>query len=125
LQAAGSRNNQDHSFQDLSDAGLDTFWIKKEEPRSGWSRFISGLNSSGIYQLESYDNEYSEAKEKVNAYSFLIEYAMKDKYRMFLYSCSDIYQDCQQCKQMMAVLNLIDREFNFSSSLLGNYRCRR
>jgi hypothetical protein len=124
VQASGNRNKQGYSFQDLSDAGLDTFWIKKEEPRSGWSRFISGLNSSEIYHLESYSNESVEVKEKIDSYSFMIEYAMKNKYRLFLYSCSDIYRDCPQCQQIMEILTLIDREFNFSNSLLGNYRCR-
>lgn len=125
VQASGSQNKKGYSFEELSEAGLDTFWIKKEEPRSGWSRFISKLNNSAFYHLESYDSKSVEAREKLNTYSFMIEYAMKTKYRLFLYNCSDVYQDCQQCQHMMEVLRLVDYEFNFSNSLLGNYRCRR
>lgn len=123
--ASGDRSQQGYSFEELSTVGLDTFWIKKEEPRSGWNRFISKLNNSEIYHLESYDDISVEMREKINSYSFMIEYAMKKKYRLFWYHCSDIYQDCRQCQQMMGVLRLVDSELNFSNSLLGNYHCRR
>ncbi|MBN2212924.1 MAG: hypothetical protein JW723_01655 [Bacteroidales bacterium] len=113
------------SFEELSTSGLDTFWIKKEEPHSGWDRFISKLNTTGLYHLESYEDESAEVREKINTYSFMIEYAMKNKYRFFLYNCSDIYHDCRKCQQMMGIFRLVDNEFNFSNSLLGNYRCRR
>ncbi len=125
LPLSGNLIGQGYTFEDLSAAGLDTFWIKKEEPRSGWSRFISKINDSELYHLESYVNESVDVREKINTYSFMIEYAMKNKYRLFLYNCTDIYQDCQQCQRMIGVLRLIDTELNFSNSLLGNYRCRR
>ena len=124
VSASGNRNNQGYSFEELSTAGLDTFWIKKEVPRSGWNRFISKLDNSEIYRLESYDDVSIEVREKINTYSFIIEYAMKNKYRLFWYNCSDVYRDCEKCRQMMGVLRLVDNEFNFSNSLLGNYRCR-
>ena len=54
----------------------------------------------------------------------MIEYAMKKKYRLFMYNCSDIYQGCQQCQQMTGIFGVFDNEFDFSSSLLGNFRCR-
>ena len=117
--------SQSYSFKELSEAGLDTFWIKKEVPRSGWDRFISKLNATELYNLESYKDVSSEVIEKINTYSFMIEYAMKNKYRLFMYNCSDIYQGCNKCQQMMGVFRLVDNEFDFSNSLLGNYRCRR
>ncbi len=125
VSASGKPNTQGYTFEELSTAGLDTFWIKKEVPRSGWNRFITKLNDSEFYRLGSYDDVSVEVIEKINTYSFMIEYATKNKYRLFLYNCSDIYQDCPKCRQMMGVLSLLDSEFNFSSSLLGNYRCRR
>ena len=124
MSVSGNRNSQDYSLEELSNIGLDTFWIKKEEPRTGWNRFISKLDNSELYHLESYDDVSVEVREKIRTYSFMIEYAMKNKYRLFYYNCSDIYQDCQKCRHMMEVLRQVDYEFNFSSSLLGNYRCR-
>jgi hypothetical protein len=124
LPASGDRGRQGYSFEELSTAGLDTFWIKKEEPRSGWNRFISKLNNSEIYHLGSFDDVSSEVIEKIDNYSYMIEYAMKNKYRLFWYNCSDVYQDCQRCQQMIGVIRIVDNEFNFSNSLLGNYRCR-
>jgi hypothetical protein len=115
---------QSYSLEELSAAGLDTFWIKKETPRSGWDRFISKLNATEFYNLESFNVVSTAVKENITSYSFMIEYAMKKKYRLFMYNCSDIYQGCQQCQQMTGIFGVFDNEFDFSSSLLGNFRCR-
>jgi hypothetical protein len=125
LSTTGNTNKQMYTFKELSTAGLDTFWIKKEGPRSGWNRFISKLNESEFYNLESFDDVSIEVAEKIDTYSFMIEYAVKNKYRLFWYNCSDIYTNCQRCQEMIGVLRMFDDEFNFNNSLLGNYRCRR
>ncbi|HJX72414.1 MAG TPA: hypothetical protein VJ346_10690 [Bacteroidales bacterium] len=125
LPVAQNPEKKAYSFEEMANTGLDTFWIKKEEPRSGWDRFISKLNATELYKLESYEDVSSEVVEKINTYSFMIEYAMKNKYRLFWYNCSDIYKDCHQCRQMMGIFGTVDSEFNFSNSLLGNNRCRR
>ncbi len=118
-------NRKSYTLDELADAGLDTFWIKKEAPRSGWNGFLTKLNESDLYKLDSYKDESLEVVEKINNYSFMIEYALKNKYRLYWYSCSDIYRDCQRCEEMVEALNVFNSEFNFSSSLFGNYRCRR
>lgn len=120
-----SLNRDSYTLNELADAGLDTFWIKKEVPRYGWNRFLTSLNNSEIYNLDSFEGVSLEVIEKINSYSFMIEYATKNKYRLYWYNCSDIFNGCRQCEQMIGVLNVFNTAFNFSNSLLGNYRCRR
>ena len=113
------------TLSELANVGLDTFWIKKEVPRTGWNGLMTKLNRSELFKLDSYQDISLEVVEKINSYSFILEYATKEKYRLYWYSCSDIYRDCQRCNELIQVLNVFNSEFNFSNSLFGNYRCKR
>ena len=101
---------------------IDTFWVKKIEPKTGWKDFFEKLQAKKAFELpdqrtiKGWDNNVSDG------ISYLFEFSTKNNYRYFSYNCPDIYEKkFIECKRMTQILEIFNSEFGVFDN---NGRCR-
>jgi hypothetical protein len=102
----------------LTDIRIDSFYVWKEQPKSGWTKFFGDLKKSNIYDLRD-QHEIKNWESKIDdGTTYLIEYANKEKYRFYSYSNPSAYKDKYiECRQMTNILNIFNLEIGLEDPL--------
>ena len=105
---------------------IDTFWVKKLQPRTNWRAFFKAIAKEDIYNLPSQSEIKGWKNEVDDGLTFSIEFATKEKYKFYSYNCPDVYENqFKECKHMVNILNVFDKEFGLRMDIFGEekYRC--
>jgi hypothetical protein len=121
----GSENSKNF-IELMTNFTIDTFWVKKLQPRTNWRTFFNAIAKEDIYNLPT-QSEIKGWKNKVHdGYTFSIEFATKEKYKFYSYNCPDIYENqFKECKHMSNILSVFNKEFGLRMGIFGEdkYRC--
>ncbi|GEM_PF-1663771 len=104
---------------------IDTFAVKKLEPKTNWKTFFNAIEKEDIYNLPS-QSDIKGWKNKVSdGYTFYVEYATKYKYKFYWYNCPDVYEnEFKECRQMSNILSVFSKEFGLRMGMSGTDNCR-
>lgn len=113
-------------FDYAKDFSIDTFLVKKLQPKTNWKNLYFSLEKENIFNLPN----QSEIKGWENMISdgntFKVEFATNDYYKFYSYNCPDVYENkFIECKQMSNILNVFNKEFglNMYPFYKNSYRC--
>ncbi len=110
-------------FDYITDFTIDTFWVKKKQPKSGWRSIFTEIKKEGIYDLPTQSKIDGWEHNICDGITFYIEFATKNKYKFYSYNCPDVYEDnFKECKHMTNILEVFDEEFGVLQEF-GSYRC--
>lgn len=86
---------------------VDSFFIKKINPKTNWIRFINSLEQQNIYSLPS-QNDIEGWENRVNdGTTYVIEYYKEGDFGYYIYNCPEAYKDRFPESQKMAnIVNL-------------------
>jgi len=108
---------------------VDTFWVKKKQPKTDWDTFLKSIKKENIYELPVQSDIKDWENIVTDGFTYYVEYATKDRYKFYYYNCPDVYEnEFKECKQMTNILDIFNKEFGLSLRLemFGghSYRCR-
>jgi hypothetical protein len=102
--------------KDVLSGDYDTvLFVRKEaRPKSGWNSFIRALTKFKISELPDMDSLPGQGFIISEGDVFTVEFATKNRYRLYTYVNPDEFsKKWWQAKNMEAILQLIEKEFNF------------
>ncbi|MEI6823751.1 MAG: hypothetical protein WCL51_17610 [Bacteroidota bacterium] len=108
----------------LANRTIDTFWVKKLQPKTNWNNFFKQIEKENIYKLPSQDDIKGWENIVEDGITYKVEIATKNKYKFYYYNCPDVYKKkFIECNQMTNILDVFDKEFGFDFVMFGNYKC--
>jgi len=113
-------------YDNISYFTVDSISVKKKTPKSGWSKFLGEIEDANIYNLPDQSDIKGWENLVTDGNTFYVEYATKTKYKFYSYNCPDLYEDdFVECRQMIKILEIFNKEIGIDVGLNGNYRCRQ
>lgn len=108
----------------LTSFNIDSFCVKKKQPKTDWATFLKEIEKEKIYDLPS-QSEISGWENKVSdGNTYYVEFANKDKYKFYWFNCPDIYEkEFNECRHMSNILGIFDSEFGLR--VQHNYKCSK
>ena len=116
-------------FTQITNFTIDTFWVKKEKPKTSWDSFFKAVEKENIYGLPIQSDIKGFKPIVDDGFTYCIEFATKSKYKFYWYNCPDVYEgEFKECKQMTNILDIFNKEFGLTLGLekFGEhpYRCK-
>ena len=108
----------------LAKRTIDTFSVKKLQPKTNWIDFFKLIEKENIYNLPSQEDIKGWKNKIDDGIIYKVEIATKNKYKFYYYNCPDIYEkEFKECKQMTNILDIFNKEFDLNFGIYGSYKC--
>jgi hypothetical protein len=100
---------------------IDTIWIYKKYPKSGWVKFFEKINNKGIYDLpkrqvieKALDSLHITLADGV---SYRIEFVNGVQYRNEAYNSPQVFVDkIPACRKITNIIKIFDEEFGVADN---------
>ena len=108
----------------INNLTIDTFWVKKLQPKSNWNNFFNQIEKENIYKLPSQGDIKGWESIVEDGITYGVEIGTKNKYKLYYYNCPDVYSEKYiECKQMTNILEIFDKEFGIHFNFNDGYKC--
>jgi len=105
----------------VTNFSIDTVWIKKKQPKSGWRNFFTAIHKNKIMDLPVQSQIPGWVNHVTDGYTFYVEYATSNRYKFYWYNTPYVYEDdFSECRYMNNIIFLFNKEFGLM--LPGYYK---
>lgn len=112
-------------YENFYNFSVDTFWVKKRNPKSNWINFMQKIDKEGIFELQNQSDIIGWKDIVEDGITYSVEYANNSKYRFYSYNCPDVYSDnFIDCKRMTNILEIFDEEIGLNLIYGNRYKCK-
>ncbi len=102
---------------------VDTFWVKKKSPKSGWDSFLAAIEKESIYNLPSQSEQITQENNVEDGYTYMVQILRTNEEKFYWFNCPDLCSENHQvCKNYERILHLFNSEFDLNT--FSDLNCR-